>query len=50
MYYRDDVIKDRQITPKGVDTWDKLVAVAKKIKADREDRKKTRQVTRHVDS
>jgi lactose/L-arabinose transport system substrate-binding protein len=32
MYYRDDVFRDLQITPKGVDTWEKLEAVAKKIR------------------
>lgn len=32
LYYRDDVFKDLQISPKSVDTWDKLEAVAKKIK------------------
>lgn len=34
MYYRDDVFKDLQITPKSVDTWEKLEAVARKIKTD----------------
>lgn len=34
LYYRDDVFKDLQITPKSVDTWEKFEAVAKKIKTD----------------
>jgi lactose/L-arabinose transport system substrate-binding protein len=32
LYYRDDVFKDLGLTPKSVDTWDKLEAAAKKIK------------------
>ncbi len=31
LYYRDDVFKDLGITPKSIDTWSKLEAVAKKI-------------------
>ncbi|MDB5049604.1 MAG: hypothetical protein JWO30_2675 [Fibrobacteres bacterium] len=34
LYYRDDVFKDLGITPKSIDTWPKLEAVAKKIHTD----------------
>lgn len=34
LYYRDDVFKEIGITPKSIDTWPKLEAVAKKIHTD----------------
>jgi lactose/L-arabinose transport system substrate-binding protein len=34
LYYRDDIFKDLGITPKSIDTWPKLEAVAKKIHTD----------------
>ncbi|MEO7424895.1 MAG: ABC transporter substrate-binding protein [Fibrobacteria bacterium] len=34
LYYRDDVFKDLGITPKSIDTWPKLEAVAKKLHTD----------------
>ncbi|MDQ2999704.1 MAG: extracellular solute-binding protein [Fibrobacterota bacterium] len=34
LYYRDDIFKDLGITPKSIDTWPKLEAVAKKIRTD----------------
>ncbi len=34
LYYRDDVFKDLGITPKSIDTWNKLEATAKKIHTD----------------
>lgn len=34
LYYREDVFKDLKLTPKSVDTWDKLEEVAKKVKTD----------------
>lgn len=34
LYYRDDVFKDLGLTPKGVDTWEKLEAAARKIKTE----------------
>jgi len=32
LYYRDDLFKELQITPKMIDTWEKFEAVARKIK------------------
>ena len=34
LYYRDDIFKDLGITPKAIDTWPKLEAVAKKLHTD----------------
>ncbi len=31
LYYRDDIFKDLGITPASIDTWDKFIAVSKKI-------------------
>jgi lactose/L-arabinose transport system substrate-binding protein len=34
LYYRDDVFKEIGVTPKSLDTWPKLEAVAKKLKTE----------------
>lgn len=34
LYYRSDVFEDLQITPKSVDTWEKMEAMARKIKTE----------------
>jgi lactose/L-arabinose transport system substrate-binding protein len=34
LYYRDDIFKDLGITPKSIDTWPKLEAVARKIRTE----------------
>jgi lactose/L-arabinose transport system substrate-binding protein len=34
LFYREDIFKDLGITPKSIDTWPKLEAVAKKIHTD----------------